>query len=243
MVDGAYAKRPFLRPARELGFTVVSRLRKDAALWSLPPPVPAEQRGPGRPPTYGKQRLSLAKRAGQRRGWQQVECVQYGKPVTKTIKTFLATWRPAGGVIRVVLVQEEDDWLPFFCVNPEATPQEILEAMADRGAEEQTFKDVKEVWGAGQQQVRNLHSNEGCFNLNLWMYSLVEAWAWKRSDEELIDRRASPWDSEPRRPSHADKRKALQRGILQGEIEEALAGRPSKAKIRALAQRLLGRVG
>ena len=161
-----------------------------------------------------------------------MECVQYGKPVTKTIKTFLATWRPAGGVIRVVLVQEEDDWLPFFCVNPEATPQEILEAMADRGAEEQTFKDVKEVWGAGQQQVRNL-----------WMYSLVEAWAWKRSDEELIDRRASPWDSEPRRPSHADKRKALQRGILQGEIEEALAGRPSKAKIRALAQRLLGRVG
>jgi hypothetical protein len=243
VVDGAYAKRPFLRPARALGFTVVSRLRKDAALWSLPPPVPAEQRGPGRPPTYGKQRLSLAKRAGQRRGWQQVDCVQYGKPVTKTIKTFLATWRPAGGVIRVVLVQEEDDWLPFFCVNPEATPQEILEAMADRSAEEQTFKDVKEVWGAGQQQVRNLHSNEGCFNLNLWLYSLVEAWAWKRSDEELIDRRASPWDSEPRRPSHADKRKALQRGILQGEIEEALAGRPSKAKIRALAQRLLDRAG
>jgi DDE superfamily endonuclease len=241
VVDGAYAKRPFLRPARELGFTVVSRLRKDAALWSVPQPVPAEQRGPGRPPTYGKQRISLAKRAGQPRGWQPVACVQYGKQVTKTIKTFLATWRPAGGVIRVVLVQEADDWLPFFCVNPEATPQEILEAMADRGAEEQTFKDVKELWGAGQQQVRNLHSNEGCFNLNLWMYSLVEAWAWDRSEEELVDRSARPWDSAPRRPSHQDKRKALQREVLQGEIEEALAGRPSKEKIRALAQRLLGR--
>ena len=241
VVDGAYAKRPFLRPARQHGFTVVSRLRKDAALGSLPAPVSAEARGRGRPPTYGKQRLSLAKRAGQQRGWQQVECVQYGKHVTKTIKTFLATWRPAGGVIRVVLVQEEDDWLPFFCTNPEATAVEILEAMADRGAEEQTFKDVKEVWGAGQQQVRNVHSNEGCFNLNLWLYSLVEAWAWDRSEEELVDRSASPWDSEPRRPSHADKRKALQREVLQEEIEEALAGRPSKAKIRALAQRLLSR--
>lgn len=31
VVDGAYAKRPFLRPARQLGFTVVSRLRKDSA--------------------------------------------------------------------------------------------------------------------------------------------------------------------------------------------------------------------
>ena len=239
VADGAYAKRPFLRGARQHGFTVVSRLRKDAALWSVPKPLPPGQRGRGRPPKYGKQKFSLAKRAGQPRGWQEVECVQYGQRVSKRIKTFLATWKPAGGVIRVVLVQEAEDWLPFFCDDPAATPQEILEAMADRGALEQTFKDVKEVWGAGQQQVRNLHSNEGCFNLNLWLYSLVEVWAWAQAEEALVDRSASPWDSEPRRPSHADKRKALQREVLQGEIAEALAGRPSKAKIRALAQRLL----
>jgi hypothetical protein len=42
---------------------------------------------------------------------------------------------------------------------------------------------VKEVWGAGQQQVRNVYSNEACFNLNLWMYSLVEAWAWGKDEE------------------------------------------------------------
>jgi hypothetical protein len=95
------------------------------------------------------------------------------------------------------------------------------------------------VWGAGQQQVRNLHSNEGCFNLNLWMYSLVEAWAWDRPEGELIDRSDSPWDSEPRRPSHQDKRRALQREMLRGEIEAALSGRPSKEKMRALAERLL----
>ncbi len=76
VVDGAYAKRPFLRAAREHHFTVISRLRKDAALWSVPPPLPpGQKRGPGRPPTYGKQRFSLAKRAGHRGGWQQVECV------------------------------------------------------------------------------------------------------------------------------------------------------------------------
>jgi hypothetical protein len=237
VVDGGYAKKPFLKPAQAAGYTVVSRLRKDAALWSLPLPKPSGQPGPQA--TYGKERLSLAKRAGQTRGWQPVECVQYGERVTKTIKTFLATWRPAGGVIRVVLVQEANDWLPFFCVNPAATPVEILEAMADRNAEEQTFKDVKEVWGAGQQQVRNLHSNEGCFNLNLWLYSLVEAWAWDQEEAELVDRVASPWDSEPRRPSHQDKRKALQREALQAEIEEALCGRPTKERFRKLAERLL----
>jgi hypothetical protein len=239
VADGAYAKRPFLRGARQEGFTVVSRLRKDAALWSVPEPPPPQGRGRGRPRKYGTRRLSLAKRAGQQRGWQQVACVQYGATVVKTIKTFLATYKPAGGLIRVVLVKEADDWLPYFSTNPQVTPQEVLEGMADRGALEQTFKDVKEVWGAGQQQVRNVSSNEACFNLNLWMYSLVETWAWERPEETLVNRSASPWDNEPRRPSHADKRKALQREVLAGEIAEALAGRPSKAKIRGLVQRLL----
>jgi hypothetical protein len=237
VVDGGYAKKPFLRGARRAGFTVVSRLRKDAALSSLADPKPAGRRGPQA--TYGKRRVSLAKRAGQTRGWQQVECVQYGERVTKTIKTFLATWHPAGGVIRVVLVKEEGGWIPFFSPDPEVTAVETLEAMADRNAEEQVFKDAKEIWGAGQQQVRNVHSNEGCFNLNLWMYSLVEAWAWDRPDEELVDRSASPWDDKPRRPSHNDKRKALQRETLRAEIEEALAGRPTKERIRELAERLL----
>jgi hypothetical protein len=237
VVDGAYAKRPFLRGAKAAGFTVISRLRKDAALWSVPPPKPAGQRGPQA--TYGKQRISLAKRAGQKRGWQTVQCVQYGEVVTKTIKTFLATWKPAGGLIRVVIVQEEDGWLPYFSADPDVTAVDILEAMADRNAEENTFKDEKEVWGAGQQQVRNVYSNEACFNLNLWMYSLVEVWAWDKEEDEVCDRSASPWDKQPRRPSHADKRKALQREVLRGEIEEVLSGRPSKQEIRALTERLL----
>ena len=46
VADGAYAKKEFLKPAIALGMTVVSRLRCDAALWSLPPVVPEDQRGP-----------------------------------------------------------------------------------------------------------------------------------------------------------------------------------------------------
>ena len=156
------------------------------------------QRGPL--PTYGKERLRLAKRAGQSRGWQEVACVQYGQPRTKTVKTFLAIWKPAGGLIRVVVVKEEDGWVPFFCTDPEAAVADILEAAADRGAHEQTFKGLKEVWGAAQQQLRNAYANVGAFNLNGWLYSTVEAWAWERSAEALVDRRRSPWDAEPRRP-------------------------------------------
>jgi len=239
-VDGGYAKRPFLRAARQQQVVVYSRLRKDARLQSVPSGVRRPgQRGPL--PTYGKQRIELAKRAGQKRGWQQVTCVQYGEEVTKTVKTFLATWRPAGGLIRVVLVRERDGWVAFFCTDPGVSAEQILEAVADRNALEQTNGDVKEVWGAGQQQVRNVVANEACFNLNGWMYSLVEAWAWERPEEELADRHACPWDDQPRRPSHADKRKALQREMLRAEIQAVLRDDPEPARIQELLETLLFR--
>src|SRR3954452_5704656 len=126
VVDGGYAKKPFLRAAHQDGWVVVGRLRKDAALWSVPGPKQPGRRGPA--PTYGKGRLSLAKRAGHKGGWQQVECVQYGAKVQKTVKTFQATWRPAGGLVRVVLVREDDGWVAFFCTCAQATAQEVLEA-------------------------------------------------------------------------------------------------------------------
>jgi hypothetical protein len=237
VADGAYAKRPFLKPLRAAGVVVVSRLRKDAALFDLPsPPKP---RGRGRPRKYGTKRLHLKRRAAQPLGWQTVECFLYGQRVTKTIKTFLATYRPADGVIRVVIVKEEEGCQFFFCTDPQATPQEIVEAFADRAAIEQDFHDVKEVWGAGQQQVRNIWTNVAAFNLNLWVHTLVECWAWTKPVESIRDRQDSPWDDAERRPSHADRRKALRRETLQNEYSALSASHRRSSKIRELYERLL----
>lgn len=236
VVDGFYSKRPFLERAWAAGVVVVSRLRKDAALRDLPP---RRGRGRGRPRKYGRNKISLAKRAGQPRGWSTIECTLYGKKVTKTYKTFLATYRSVGGVIRVVLLKEAHGWLALFCTDPSASVVEILEAFADRATIEQDFHDVKEVWGAGQQQVRNIWSNVGVFHMNLWMHTLVELWAWKRGHAELCDRSDSPWDDAERRPSHANRRKALRQQILQTELSATIQGRSLPRKILQLAKRLL----
>jgi hypothetical protein len=47
VADGAYAKRHFLLPLGRMGVTVVSRLRKDAALRTVP--TPPKTKGRGRP--------------------------------------------------------------------------------------------------------------------------------------------------------------------------------------------------
>lgn len=237
VADGAYAKRPFLQPLRKMGVTVVSRLRKDAALRTLPTPPQTRKRG--RPRKYGAQRIHLARRAAHPAGWLQLECCVYAEPVTKAIKTFLATYPPAGGVIRVVIVQEDHGSQFFFCTDPEATPREIVEAFADRAAIEQDFHDVKEVWGAGQQQVRHIWTNVACYNLNLWVQTLVECWAWNKPATEICDRSDSPWDDPDRRPSHADRRKALRRQTLHHEYSSLSLTQRRSSKIRSLYQRLL----
>ena len=238
VMDGAYAKRVVLRAAKAAGATVVSRLRRDAALWSLPDPKPRPGKR-GRKPVYGNHTISLAKRAAARGGWLTAEFDIYGRYETKVYKTFLATWPPAGGVIRVVLVKNDDGWVAYFCTDPAATAADILGLVADRAAIEQVFHDVKEIWGAGQQQLRNVHANVGAYHLNLWAHTLVELWAWDRPEQELVDRTASPWDREWRRPSHADRRKALLRETLRAEIQAAACGPDQAAQLKAPAERLL----
>lgn len=242
VADGAYAKRPFLKRALAAGVVVVSRLRKDAALWSVPEPErprPGQPKKRGPKPKYGTQAISLAKRAAHRQGWQTSDFVLYGKTVTKTFKTFLATYPPVGGLLRVVLVREDDGWVAFFCTDPEATVAQILEAVADRAAIEQDFHDLKEVHGAGQQQVRHYWANIAVYHLNLWMHTLIELWAWGQSHKQLCDRSQSPWDDAERRPSHADRRNALRRSCLGAEILAAGRRRRLAPKFKTLLRRLL----
>ncbi len=240
VVDGGYTKAPFLKRAATAGVTIVGRLRKDAALRDLPPTLRRGQRpGRGRPRKYGPHRIDLAKRAGHRHGWQEIACTIYGQAKVKTCKTFLATYRPAGGLIRVVLIGEEHGWLALFCTDAGASVQEIIEAFADRATIEQDFHDVKEVWAAGQQQVRNIWTNVAVYQMSLWMHTLVELWAWNRSHEELCDRSDSPWDDAQRRPSHANRRKALRQQIMDAELSSITAAWRLPRKILDLTQRLM----
>lgn len=238
VIDGGYTKRPFLKRVCALTkVVVVGRLRKDAALRDVPR-VP-KRCGRGRPRKYGPHKISLAKRAGHKQGWQTIACTVYGQATTKTYKTFLATYGPAGGLIRVVLVQEDHGWYAFFCTAPQASVVEIIEAFADRATIEQDFHDVKEVWGAGQQQVRNIWTNVAVYNLNLWMHTLVELWSWDRTSAELCDRSDSPWDDAERRPSHANRRNALRRQIIRNELSKITQTWTLPQKIVQLTKSLL----
>ncbi len=155
-------------------------------------------------------------------------------------QTFLATSKLVSGVIRVVLLQHQDgNWAAYLSTDPTMSVEKILEAVSDRWAIEEHFHDVKEIWGAGQQQVRNLWSNIGCWNLCGWLYTLVELACWDEPAEQLVDRSDRPWDSPTRRPSHADRRRRIAREMLRAEFLNDLPTDPEATKIKERLERLL----
>ena len=87
--------------------------------------------------------------------------------------------------------------------------------------------------------MRNIWTNLAVYHLNLWMHTLVELWSWNRPREKLCDRSLSPWDDAERRPSHADRRKALRRQIMEHELSTLAAVCRLPRKILQLTKRLM----
>ena len=150
VADGAYAKKDFLKPAMALGMTVVSRLRKDAALRTLPGPRPMGKRG--RPRTYGPDVIDLAKRGGQRRGWSSDTFDLYGEKVGQEVQDVpgdLASGRrrdPGGAGGRA-------DRLAGVLLHRHLGERRRHPGMvADRFSLEITFRECKQVVGAGSSR-------------------------------------------------------------------------------------------
>ena len=155
--------------------------------------------------------------------------------MTKRSKTFLATWRPAGGVVRVVILAADDgSWRAFLGTDAQASVAAIVPTVLDRWAIEQDFHDRKEVERIEQGQWRRVWSNVGALNLSLGVHTLTEVWGWSRPAEALSDRTDSPWEDAERRPSQADRRKALQREMLEEEYRRIGVPQPWSEKIRHL---------
>jgi hypothetical protein len=115
----------------------------------------------------------------------------------------------------------------------------ILETVSARWAIEECCHDLKEVWCAGEQQVRSVWSNLACWQLNCWMYTLVELESWDVLGADLIDRSDRPWDNPDRRPSHADRRRAVCSKMLSERFSTVLASDANHEKLKRLFDEFL----
>ena len=238
IVDGGYAKDTVLIPLGQLDHVfTTTRLRRDAAVFELPP---LRTGRPGRPRVKGD-KIDLKSLAESDEGWEKIECRLYGQVVGKRVKSFecvseLTKWKQ----VRVVIIKEDDGtWVPLMCTNSCRTEKEIIESYGVRFGIEEMFKDLKEVWGWGKQEVRLLERNEAATAMNMLLYGMTELATWDRPKEELVDRSYRPWDDADRRPSHADRRNFLRRAIMLHELNAVMEWNFIPSKIIALLKRAM----
>ena len=199
---------------------IISRLRRDANLYNLPPVRQKKQRG--RPRKRGKKLAKLEKMAAHIQTWQTVTFRQRGKRVKRLAYTRQVLWYSVSHKPILLVIsrdpagKERDDF--FFTTDVTMTAAEVLECYNDRWAIEDTFKSTKQLLGGQQPQTFKGKGPERAAGLSLWLYSVV--WLWYLSQKPT--RRyfiVQPWYAMKETPSFADAMACLRRCLWRERIK------------------------
>ena len=166
----------------------------------------------------------------------------YGGTVTKTFKTFLATYPPAGARSASCWSARPTAGWPSSAPTPRRPWRRSWRPWPTAPPSNRTSTTSKRCMAPGQQQVRHYWANVAVYHLNLWLHTLIELWAWDRPQGRLCDRSDSPWDDPDRRPSHADRRNALRRQCLRRKFKRLRGAAVSRRNSVAPVRRLLSLV-
>ena len=161
--------------------TVVSRLRKDAALWTVPGPRPPHRAGPNR--VYGEQRIDLAKRGGPAPGVgdRDVHPVREADgEAVQDVRGDVAAGRgcdpggPGGRAERVgrVLLHRPG----------RRGGRHPRRTVADRFSPGDAFRGREGGRRGGSAAGPiGVRASVGAFHICLWTFTMTEAWAWGRA--------------------------------------------------------------
>jgi hypothetical protein len=201
------------------GVSLVSRLRRDAAIYALP-----SSRGPrgkrGRKPTKGKRLPTPSQIAARRtKGWKTITISRQGKQVVRQILGITCLWYHVCRAvpIRLVIVRDptgkqDDDFL--FCTDAGMPDEQIAQRYYDRWGVEECILEAKQQMGFETTRGWCSKTVNHQAPLAMVLVTLVKAWyARCAADEPSLLPQSLPWNASKSRPSFLDMLAAL-RGVL-----------------------------
>ena len=216
--DGAYATKEMIRGLPK-AVSLVSRIRRDAAIYALPPKRrPKHKRGAS--PKKGR-RLPTPRQLAprRRRGWRTITVCRQGRTVQREVLGITCLWYHVcrGVPIRMVIVRDpagrqEDDF--FFCTNAAVPDEEIVQRYYDRWGVEECILEAKQQMGFESTRGWCSKTVNRQAPLAMVLETLVKVWYARcalKAPSLLPE--AVPWNPGKTRPSFADMLAAL-RGAL-----------------------------
>ncbi len=236
VADSAYAGEELKKLGK--GITWTTRLRKDAALYQLPPEHTGRR---GRPRVRGARLPSLAGLAGTA-DFTPVTVTRYGKTATVHAATITCLWYSVFGTrhARVVLIRDTSATgydLALVTTDLTAGTAAIIERYASRWSIEVAIEDAKQLFGAGQARNRAARAVRRTVPFQLACQSLAMTWyATAGHDPADIDghRARAPWYRSKTHPSTADMLAKLRRVVIAARFKASRPDQPTREEIHAI---------
>jgi len=178
--DSWFGNNGLFKPLRkQLGssFHLISRLRSNSVLYSMPQNGKSKKRG--RPRKYGIRLGSCAEMAAKFRSCASIHSVLlYGK--SREVNAFSKTVmiKTLKCPVRVVWVFRKTQWVALFSTDMDLSVEQIIEYYGARWKIESGFKEIKQDIGSSKSQTRNAHAVINHINFSTmaatitWIYGI-----------------------------------------------------------------------
>jgi len=199
---------------------LTSRMRRDAALYELPPPRRKGQRGRTR--KKGKRLPPPEQMAKVKTGWRKVTVEERGKKKERLLLTREVLWYKVlpGKLVRLVIIRDpqgkqKDDF--FFTTDLECAPENIGANYAGRWSIEDTFKNVKQDLGGQDPQTWKKQGPQRAAAFSFCLYSMIWLFYLKTNPGKPAWT-PRPWYTHKSNPSFKDALAALRRALWRDRI-------------------------
>jgi len=236
VADSAYAGRELKQPTPRVTWT--TRLRKDAALYGLPP---ARTGSRGRPREKGDRLPCLARLAGIA-PFTPVTVTRYGKTATIGAAAVTCLWHSVFGArpVTVVLTRDRSRTgydLALVTTGAAASAAPVIERYAARWSVEVAIQDSKQIFGAGQARNRAARAVERTIPFQRTCQAITVTWHATPGHHpaDVHARRArAPWYRSKTQPSTADMTAKLRRVIIAARFQPSRRDQPTCEEIYAI---------
>jgi hypothetical protein len=198
---------------------LISRMRRDAAIYALPGKERKHRRGPKR--KKGNRLGTPTQIASRVKSWRRVKTCERGKTKYRLVYAKVVLWYKVSHTPVLLVIsrdpmgEEQDDF--FFTTDLKLTAAEVVGGFAGRWSIEDTFKNTKQLLGSEEPQTWKGQGPERAAVISLWLYSVVWAWYIKygygKTSLPII-----PWYSTKTSPSFQDALATLRRTLWRKRI-------------------------
>jgi len=215
--DGFYAS---LAGSRGTRHHLISRMRRDAALYDLPSPKPKGRRGPQ--PKKGPRLATPAALARRVQNWKKVVIPMRGRKVKRLVYARKVIWYKVSHTPVLLVIsrdpqgKEPDDFLVTTDTAMKAS--EVVACFSGRWSIEDTFKWCKQMLGSQHPQTWKRHGPERAAMLGLWLYSVVWFWYLQQGKRKRTIS-WKPWYPHKAYPSFRDAIACLRKDLWRVRIK------------------------